>query len=316
MRETSKVDELDVRLVERLVANGRESNRSLAEALGVNQATIAARLKRLATMQIMRVVAVTDLAAFGFGFFAFGLIRTAGRPVLEIADDLATLPELISVNATSGCCDIVARVAARDRLDLARVFGDSIMSVPGVSEARCEWAVDIPHYTPRYAVLGGGSIAAPPLPLAEGLDDIDLKVIEALQKDARTSNRSIAALLGVSEGTIRSRIRHLQDDGFIRIQAICDFLAFGLSTSAFVGIRVAGGRTNQVGQALAKLDDVQIIARTVGTFDYMLLVFAESRSQYRKLLYERIPQLDGISSAQTFEIDVPVKHEFTWARIS
>ena len=43
------------------------------------------------------------------------------------------------------------------------------------------------------------------------LDDLDRRIIGVLSKDARVSNRRIAALLGVTEGTIRSRLRFAKD---------------------------------------------------------------------------------------------------------
>ena len=60
------IDELDRSIVERLRLDGRETNRSLAAALGVNEATIATRLRRLETNNVMHVVALTDIERLGF----------------------------------------------------------------------------------------------------------------------------------------------------------------------------------------------------------------------------------------------------------
>ena len=42
------------------------------------------------------------------------------------------------------------------------------------------------------------------------LDPLDRRIVEKLSRDARISNRAIAAELGVTEGTIRARIKRLQ----------------------------------------------------------------------------------------------------------
>ena len=47
------------------------------------------------------------------------------------------------------------------------------------------------------------------------LDDLDRQIVERLARDARVSNRAIAAELGVTEGTIRTRIKRLQAEGLI-----------------------------------------------------------------------------------------------------
>ena len=43
------------------------------------------------------------------------------------------------------------------------------------------------------------------------VDEIDLKIIEALREDGRTPNKTLAMQLGVSETTIASRIRGLRE---------------------------------------------------------------------------------------------------------
>lgn len=49
-----------------------------------------------------------------------------------------------------------------------------------------------------------------------GLDDLDMRIIHALQSDARrSSSRDIAAAASVSPSTVRKRIRRLEDDGVI-----------------------------------------------------------------------------------------------------
>ena len=48
---------------------------------------------------------------------------------------------------------------------------------------------------------------------APQLDQLDRQLIDILAKDARVSNRKIAADLGVTEGTVRGRIKRLQQEG-------------------------------------------------------------------------------------------------------
>src|SRR5690606_6034390 len=114
--------------------------RSLAEALGVNDATVAARLRRLEEEAIVRVVAVTDMAAFGHEHLAFALLRCAGRPVLEVGAELAEMEEAIGVVVTTGRVDLVLSVLARDRAHLAEL-NDAITATAGVDSVRWELAL-------------------------------------------------------------------------------------------------------------------------------------------------------------------------------
>ena len=70
------------------------------------------------------------------------------------------------------------------------------------------------------------------------LDATDRAILEELWRDARMSNRQIASRLGVSEGTVRSRIRRLTEEKRIRITAIRNIEALERPISAMVGIEV------------------------------------------------------------------------------
>jgi DNA-binding Lrp family transcriptional regulator len=309
------IDELDRRIAARLAMDGRESNRSLAAALDVNQATITARLRRMANRDQMRVVAVTDIEAFGFSYHAFVLINTFGRPSLDVARDLARLPELMSVNVTSGPADIVARVLAHDRNELARVLGEVIPAVPGVQSVSSEWAAELIRYGSRYTTLGADSDHLRPLPLPDGLDSLDGRLIEFLRRDARASNRSIGATLGVSEGTIRMRIRRLQQDGFIRIQAICDSRAFGPMSTAFVGLQAFAGQVTELRAGLEAFDGLPLLVRTIGSFDFVMLVRTSSHDEYLGTLRERLARLPGLGAIHAFEIESTLKHDYSWTLV-
>jgi DNA-binding Lrp family transcriptional regulator len=260
-------------------------------------------------------VAVTDIGAYGFHYQAFVAIEVADRPAGDVAQELAGHHELMSVNVTSGTCDVVVRVLAHDGRELARVIGEIIPSVQGVRSVQCEWAVELMRYSSHYTALGPNGHHAPPLPLPGSLDSLDGRIIELLRQDARVSNRRIGASLGVSEGTIRTRVRRLQEEGFIRIQAICDSTAFGQSTEAFIGLRASQGRVSEVRDGLLALEGIPVLVRTVGSFDFLMLVRSSSRAGYLARLREEIAHIPGMGSIRAFEIEATVKHDYSWTRI-
>lgn len=52
--------------------------------------------------------------------------------------------------------------------------------------------------------------------LAGNLDDIDLKIIKMLKKDSRMSFRKISSVCGVSETSIRRRVKKMLDGEYIK----------------------------------------------------------------------------------------------------
>ena len=309
-----KVDELDLALIARLRTEGRASNRSLAEALGVNDATIAARLRRLEDESIVRVVAVTDMAAFGHDLLAFALVRCEGRPILEVGEELTGMEEAIGVVVTTGRVDLVISLLARDRAHLA-ALGAAIGAVPGVARVTWELALDILKYESQWAALAADDHPTEPWTASDAVDELDLRIIGLLQQDARSSNRRIAAELGVSEGTVRTRIRRMEDERIIRIQAISDVMASGLGASAYVGITTAGGRVDEVAAAIVEDVPVNAVVRTLGEFDLLLVLSAATRADLVGRILGDLGGLPGVLRTETIEHCATLKHSYTWARI-
>jgi Lrp/AsnC family transcriptional regulator, regulator for asnA, asnC and gidA len=60
------------------------------------------------------------------------------------------------------------------------------------------------------------------------VDELDLKIIVEMQRDGRQTNIELAQKSGVVEGTIRKRVRALQDNNFIRIVAVPNLRDLGI----------------------------------------------------------------------------------------
>jgi DNA-binding Lrp family transcriptional regulator len=309
-----QLDELDRGLVEHLRRDGRASNRSLSAALGVNEVTVASRLRRLAATSVMRVVALTDIEAFGHQFLAFAKIRVAGTP-MKVGKDLAGIREVISVVVTTGRFDLIVCVLGRDREHLADLVGKQIPSVKGVEEVSWELALQTLRFDSRWAALSQDPHPVAPWTTTDAVDEFDLEIIRLLQVDARTSNRRIAAELGVSEGAIRARIKRMEDQGVIRIQAVSDVAAFGVAAFAYLGIQVTKGRIDEVAQRLLAIDSIAIAMRSLGEFDLFVVAHAESRERLIDLVLNKIAAIPGVHRTETFEGAGSIKHSYTWARL-
>ena len=72
---------------------------------------------------------------------------------------------------------------------------------------------------------------------APTLDALDHQLIDLLSRDARVSNRKIAAELGVTEGTVRGRIKRLQQDGLIVFTAVTGFEMARKSRLSFINVQ-------------------------------------------------------------------------------
>lgn len=311
-----RVDDLDRKLAERLWRDGRASTRSLAKALEVSEATVSARLRRLEEDRAMRVVAVADFDAFGYPILGFACVVVHGRPPRVVAQELASMQSAITVAVTTGPSQVMVVVLARTLGDLGDIVGREVSGVPGVAGVQCHLAVEVPRFDMQWAALDAASDLLPTGPAIENIAPVDGAILRTLQRDARTSNRRIADELDINESTVRARIRRMEDEGMVRISAIADYLAFGHLATAFIGIRVARGNVAGVGQALTELTDLAMMARTVGGWDFVLVLAAASRDALLETALDVIAEIPDVREVAVMEVITATKHVFTWAKIS
>jgi DNA-binding Lrp family transcriptional regulator len=187
--------------------------------------------------------------------------------------------------------------------------------VKGVDEVQSELALEVLRFQSMWALLSAPQRHLPPSPLKDVVDELDLSIIGLLQQDARSSNRGIAAELDVSEGTVRTRIRRMEEEGLIRIQAISDVVAFGFTAHAYVGIKVDGGRIDDVAAALLASDAIAVLVRSLGEYDFVAVVVAADRQALEDIILNQVGDIAGVRRTETFESWRTLKHSYNWARL-
>lgn len=128
------------------------------------------------------------------------------------------------------------------------------------------------------------------------LDHLDEKIIEILKKDSRRPFVDIANQLKVSEGTVRSRVRRLVDDGIIK--------SFTIKTSnknvkAIIEIKInVNVNTSVVASEISKFEGVSEVFEVTGDEDIVVIVDVNSSPQLNDII-ERIRQFENVQSTRT-----------------
>jgi Lrp/AsnC family transcriptional regulator for asnA, asnC and gidA len=309
-RRPPKLDEIDHQLIELLRKDGRTGNRELARALGVADGTIHNRIRRLCDADVMHGVALVDIEAAGHAFYIQFWIQVEGRPILEVAREIAALNESLSVVIVLGSYDIFATLIARDREHLRCVIAEGLNSIQGISRLDSTVAIDCLLCRSRWVAFTTRDLNADQrLDLAS--DDLDAQIIRCLQVDGRMSNREIGRQLQVSESAVRTHIKQLEERGAMRVVAVTNLLTARWYVWSFVGVFVERGRLYEVAEALTRLEEVHYVAVTFGTFDIVVTVLVDSRSHLLSVLRERIIGIPGVRRAETTEALLAVKHNYT-----
>ncbi|MDT9012104.1 Lrp/AsnC family transcriptional regulator [Novosphingobium sp. APW14] len=134
---------------------------------------------------------------------------------------------------------------------------------------------------------------------APQLDDLDRQLIDVLAHDARVSNRKIAVDLGVTEGTVRGRIKRLQQDGLISFTAITSFGLADSARMAFIGVQAEVSDVREVARKIADLSQVNAVMLTMGRFNILAICLFNSLDHLHEVASDRILAIPGVHHVET-----------------
>jgi Lrp/AsnC family leucine-responsive transcriptional regulator len=133
------------------------------------------------------------------------------------------------------------------------------------------------------------------------LDATDLSILELLQANARISNADVARKLDMAPSAILDRIRKLEQRGVIRgYTTRIDAAAVGLGLTAFILVRTEERvGSGAIGQALARIPEVQELHHVAGPDCYLVKVRVADTEGLSRLLRERFGRLKGVRNTRS-----------------
>lgn len=135
------------------------------------------------------------------------------------------------------------------------------------------------------------------------LDAIDIKILNHLQGNAKTSNAELAERVGLSPSPCLARVRALEQAGFIdRYVTLLAPQKLGLGINVFIQVSME----RQVEQQLDKFQavicsypEVMECYLMTGDFDYLIRVIIEDIHALERFIIEKLSKLDGISNIRS-----------------
>jgi DNA-binding Lrp family transcriptional regulator len=131
------------------------------------------------------------------------------------------------------------------------------------------------------------------------MDSMDQQLLGLLRIDARTSIAELSKKLGVARGTIRNRIRRLEDSGLITgytVRLSSDNISDGIR--AWMSIAIEGDRTGEVVRILLGEPAIASLHDTNGRWDLLAEVRATSIVELSAVL-ERVRKIKGVETTET-----------------
>jgi DNA-binding Lrp family transcriptional regulator len=142
------------------------------------------------------------------------------------------------------------------------------------------------------------------------LSDTDVRILQVLLEDARFSSRQVAKKVGVSVGTVLSRIKRMEEDGLIKgYSVILNHEKLGYELTVVMEVTVSKGRLIEMENEIAKIQNVCSVYDVTGLTDAFIIAKFKTREELGKFT-KRLLALPYIERTNTHVVLTTVKEDF------
>jgi len=133
------------------------------------------------------------------------------------------------------------------------------------------------------------------------IDDLDLKILTELSKDAGISVPRLSKKINVNASVVYSRIKRLLKRGLIKkFTIVINDEALGFTVRSLTGINMDSKLRDNVLNELFKIPEVREIAEVTGRFDILDTMTARSLDEIHQLISEKVGHVEGVQKTETF----------------
>ncbi|MBQ6072593.1 MAG: Lrp/AsnC family transcriptional regulator [Bacteroidales bacterium] len=146
------------------------------------------------------------------------------------------------------------------------------------------------------------------------IDEIDIKILRALQEDARQTTKELAAKVNLSTTPVFERLKRLEREGYIRQYiAILDAEKLDLGFEVYCSVKLkqmSRDVARDFTRMIRQIPQVAECYNISGEYDYLLKIRARNMKQYNDFIINVLGTLDTIGSIQSSFVMDEIKHSY------
>jgi Lrp/AsnC family transcriptional regulator, regulator for asnA, asnC and gidA len=145
------------------------------------------------------------------------------------------------------------------------------------------------------------------------IDKTDLQIINLLMDDGRVHAAEIARQIGnISERAVRYRIERMIENNVMRISAVVNPKAVGLSVIADVWLECDADSIVEVARRMAELENISYVACAIGETDVSVQIVAHDTAEAYRFVTEVIGKVPGVRKTTTSIVPLVLKDVYQW----
>ncbi|MGP4021385.1 Lrp/AsnC family transcriptional regulator [Saccharopolyspora sp. 5N708] len=139
-------------------------------------------------------------------------------------------------------------------------------------------------------------------PRTTAADELDRRIIAALQLNGRAPWSAIARWAGSSESTVQRRFNALHDRGLLHVVGVADLNRTDAGTSMLVRVQALPGKGRELAEALAARPEARFLAIVTGAADLIVDFVARDNDEMLHVLFTDLPGADLIAGTENVAV--------------
>ena len=133
------------------------------------------------------------------------------------------------------------------------------------------------------------------------IDNVDIRILEILMKNAKKPYTEVAKMIPVSGGTVHVRMRKLEEMGLVKgTTLLIDHARLGYDITAFIGIFLAKSELyDEVIAQLEKIPEITNVHYTTGNYSMFARIHCRDTQHLKDVLHDKIQRVNGIVRTDT-----------------
>ncbi|GHF98669.1 Lrp/AsnC family transcriptional regulator [Thalassotalea marina] len=135
------------------------------------------------------------------------------------------------------------------------------------------------------------------------LDDIDLRILTILYKDADITNKELAAQIGIAPSTCLERVKRMKSSGIIKGAFVeINFKSIGGNIEAIAAIRLqpySEEIVNKLRDELIQLPEIVSLYHMGGSYDYFIHMSVRDSEHLRQFVFNAVTSRDEVQTVET-----------------
>lgn len=144
------------------------------------------------------------------------------------------------------------------------------------------------------------------------LDELDHRIIEVLQENARLTNSEVASSVGSSEPTVRRRIDRLLQSKLIKIVAVAAPLDLGYDVVAILNIQIDHSQLDKIEEAVLAMPEVRFASVTFGSYDMVVEAWFQDKHELLAFMHNKLSKINGIQRVEALQVAKMIKYAYDW----